>query len=122
MKPPQQSLLKSFANAFAGMAYFFANDRNGKIDLAITVTVMVASIALQISTIEWMMVLLCIALVIGLEMLNSALEKLCDLVVPNYHPIIKVIKDVSAAAVVLAAIISVVIGIIIFLPKIMLVL
>lgn len=122
MKPSQQSLLKSFANAFAGMAYFFTNDRNGKIHLAITIAVVVASIALHISTIEWMIVLLCIALVIGLEMLNSALEKLCDLVEPNYHPTIKVIKDVSAAAVVLAAIISVVIGVIIFLPKIMLLL
>jgi diacylglycerol kinase len=122
MKSAQQSLLKSFANAFAGMAYFFTNDRNGKIHLAITVIVIAASIALQVSAIEWMIVLLCIALVIGLEMLNSALEKLCDLVEPNYHPTIKVIKDVSAAAVVLAAIISVVIGIIIFLPKIMLLL
>lgn len=122
MKPSQQSLLKSFANAFAGIAYFFANDRNGKIHLAITVIVIAASLALQVSTIEWMVVLLCIALVIGLEMLNSALEKLCDLVEPNYHPTIKMIKDVSAAAVVLSAIISVVIGIIIFLPKIMLLL
>jgi len=118
MKPSQQSLLTSFANAFAGMAYFFANDRNGKIHLTITVAVIVASLALQVSAIEWMMVLLCVAMVIGLEMLNSALEKLCDLVEPNYHPTIKVIKDVSAAAVVLAAIISVVIGAIIFLPKI----
>jgi diacylglycerol kinase len=120
MKPSQQSLLKSFANAFAGMAYFFTNDRNGKIHLTITVTVIAASVALQVSAIEWMIVLLCIALVISLEMLNSALEKLCDLVEPNYHSTIKVIKDVSAAAVVLSAIISVVIGIIIFLPKIIL--
>lgn len=120
MKPSQQSLLKSFANAFVGMAYFFTNDRNGKIHLTITVTVIAASVALQVSAIEWMIVLLCIALVISLEMLNSALEKLCDLVEPNYHSTIKVIKDVSAAAVVLSAIISVVIGIIIFLPKIIL--
>jgi diacylglycerol kinase len=122
MKPSQQSLLKSFANAFAGMAYFFVNDRNGKIHLAISAMVIVASITLQVSAIEWMIVLLCIALVIGLEMLNSALEKLCDLLEPNYHPTIKVIKDVCAAAVVLAAIISVIIGIIIFLPKIKLLL
>lgn len=120
MKPSQQSLLKSFANAFVGMAYFFTNDRNGKIHLAITVIVIAASVALQVSAIEWMIVLLCIALVISLEMLNSALEKLCDLVEPNYHSTIKVIKDVSAAAVVLSAIISVVIGVIIFLPKIIL--
>lgn len=122
MKPSQQSLLKSFANAFAGMAYFFANDRNGKIHLAISVIVLATGFTFQIVATEWVAILLCIALVIGLEMLNSALEKLSDLVEPNYHPTIKVIKDVSAAAVVLAAIISVVIGIIIFLPKIMLLL
>lgn len=122
MKPSQQSLLKSFTNAFAGMAHFFANDRNGKIHLASAITVVITSITLHISAIEWLAILLCIALVIGLEMLNSALEKLCDLVEPNYHPTIKVIKDVSAAAVVLAAIISVVIGVIIFLPKIILLL
>jgi diacylglycerol kinase len=119
---PQQSLLKSFANAFVGMGYFFANDRNGKIHLAITLIVLAAGLAFQISAIEWILILLCIALVIGLEMLNTALEKLCDMVEPNHHATIKVIKDVSAAAVVLASIISVIIGIIIFLPKALLLL
>lgn len=122
MKTSQQSLLKSFANAFAGMAYFFTNDRNGKIHLAIAVAVIITSITLNIAALEWLVILLCIVLVIGLEMMNTALEKLCDLVEPNYHPTIKVIKDVSAAAVILSAIISVVIGVIIFLPKIMLLL
>ena len=118
----QQSLLKSFANAFAGIGYFFANDRNGRIHLAITLTVLAAGLAFQILPIEWIVILLCIALVISLEMLNSALEKLCDMVQPNYHATIKVIKDVSAGAVLVATIISVVIGIIIFLPKALLLL
>lgn len=122
MKPSQQSLLKSFANAFAGMAYFFANDRNGKIHLAITLIVLAAGFAFKINATEWILILLCIALVIGFEMLNTALEKLCDMVEPNYHLTIKVIKDVSAAAVILASIISVIIGIIIFLPKALLLL
>ena len=119
---PQQSLLKSFVNAFAGMRHFFVNDRNGKIHLTITLIVLAASLGFQITSIEWVLILLCVAMVIGLEMLNSALEKLSDMVEPNHHPTIKVIKDVSAAAVVLASIISVIIGIIIFLPKALLLL
>ncbi len=118
----QQSLIKSFVNAFVGMGYFFANDRNGKIHLAFTLTVLAAGLAFKIVAVEWMLLLLCIALVIGLEMLNSALEKLCDMVQPNYHATVKVIKDVSAGAVVLASIVSVIIGLLIFLPKALLLL
>ncbi len=118
----QQSLIKSFGNAFAGIGYFVGNDRNGKIHVAITLTVLAAGLAFKIVVVEWMLILLCIALVIGLEMLNSALEKLCDIVEPNYHATVKVIKDVSAGAVILAAIVSIIIGILIFLPKALLLL
>ena len=118
----QQSLIKSFGNAFAGIGYFFANDRNGKIHLAVTLTVLAAGLAFKITVVEWMLILLCIALVIGLEMLNNGLEKLCDMIQPNYHETVKIIKDVSAGAVLLAAIVSVIIGIFIFLPKALLLL
>jgi len=67
---------------------------------------------------EWIVVLLCICAVLGLEMINSALEHLCNLVQRDYHPLVKKIKDVSAGAVLIASIISVVIGFIIFIPKI----
>lgn len=112
-----QSLLKSLGNAFAGIGYFFTHERNGQIHLAVTLVVITAGLAFKIATAEWLLILLCIALVIGLEMFNSAIEKLCDMVQPNQHPTIKIIKDVSAAAVLWATIISVIIGLIIFLPK-----
>ena len=112
-----QPLLKSFANAFVGIRSFFVTDRNGKIHIVITLIVLVASLVFKITVIEWILILLCIAIVIALEMLNSALEKLCDMVQPGYHNVIKIIKDVSAAAVLWAAIISVIIGLIIFIPK-----
>ena len=118
----QQSLLKSFGNAFAGIGYFFTNDRNGKIHMAITLIVLAAGLAFKIVAIEWMLILFCIALVIGLEMLNSALEKICDMVQPNYHATVKIIKDISAGAVLVATIISIIIGIFIFLPKALLLL
>ncbi len=112
-----QSLLKSFRNAFAGMGNFFKQERNGQIHLAATLVVLAAGLAFKIVTVEWLLILLCIATVIGLEMFNSAIEKLCDMVEPNHHPTIKVIKDISAAGVLWATIISVIVGLIIFLPK-----
>ena len=101
------------------MRYFFLSDRNGKIHLAIAVIVIAAAFAFSISAGEWCLVLLCTALVMATEMLNCALEKLCDKVQPDFHPVIKIVKDVSAAAVLFESVISIVIGLIIFLPKIL---
>ena len=112
-----QSLLQSFANAFVGISTFFTADRNGKIHIAITLVVLAAGFAFKITAIEWMIILLCIAIVIALEMMNNALEKLCDKVEPDHNQVIKIIKDVSAAAVLWTTIISIVIGLIIFIPK-----
>lgn len=86
--------------------------------MAIALFVVIAGFIFGISSIEWVAILLCIAIVISLEMMNSALEKLSDLVEPNYNPVIKSIKDISAAAVLWSAIVSVVIGGVIFLPRI----
>jgi len=80
--------------------------------------VITAGVLCDINRIEWLIILLCIAMVIALEMINSALEKLSDLVEPNYNPTIKIVKDVGAAAVLWSVIISIVIGLVIFIPRI----
>lgn len=116
----QIALTKAFGFAFYGLFLFMKSERNGKIQMAISVLVISAGIALQITAHEWIIVLLCIAAVLSLEMLNSAIEKLCDLVYEEYHPTIKIIKDVSAGAVLWTAIVSAIIAFIIFLPKIIL--
>ncbi len=113
----QQTLFKSFQHAFTGLKYFFLQDRNGKIHLAATILVIAFSFTLKISSGEWVIVLLCIAIVMALEMINASIEKLCDLVQPDFHHVIKIIKDICAGAVLLAAIVSVVIACIIFIPK-----
>ncbi|MFL9481375.1 diacylglycerol kinase family protein [Chitinophagaceae bacterium LWZ2-11] len=118
MKQSNQTFLKAFANALNGMRYFFLHERNGKIQISIAIITVVAAIGFGVTVAEWSVILFCIAAVISLEMLNSALEKLCDLVQEEYHPVIKIVKDVAAGAVLWAAIISAVIGLIIFLPKI----
>jgi undecaprenol kinase/diacylglycerol kinase (ATP) len=118
MKPNNQSLAKAFVHAFNGMRYFFLHERNGKLQLSVAALVVLLSVGVGISAAEWIAVLLCIGIVLSLEMLNSALEKLCDVVQEEYHPVIKIIKDVAAAAVLWSSLISAVIGLIIFLPKI----
>jgi diacylglycerol kinase len=109
--------LKGFVYAYNGIVVFFRHERNGRIQLLIAVLVVLLGLLFSISLFEWIILLLCIASVISLEMVNSAIEKLCNLVHPKYHPAVKVIKDISAAAVLWFSMISAIIGIIIFLPK-----
>ena len=76
-------------------------------------------IVLHISTTECLIVLLCIAVVLLAEMINTAIEKLCDRIEKNFHPTIKLAKDTAAGAVLVSALISFVIGATIFLPKLL---
>ncbi|HVX50682.1 MAG TPA: diacylglycerol kinase family protein [Chitinophagaceae bacterium] len=108
----------AFKHAFNGLLYFFRHERNGRVQLVAAIVTVGFAVALHISATDWVAVLLCIGAVLSLEMLNSAIEKLCDIVHKEQHPVIKIIKDVSAAAVLFASVISIVIAVIIFLPKI----
>ena len=116
----QQTILSSFINAFNGLGNFLMRERNGRIEIVAAAVVTGFGFWLHINSNEWLSVLLCIGAVLSLEMLNSAIEKLCDMVHAEYHPVIKVIKDVSAGAVLFSTIISVIIACIIFLPKLLL--
>jgi undecaprenol kinase/diacylglycerol kinase (ATP) len=113
-----QRLVKSFRHAFDGIFHFLGQDRNGRIHAGAAVLVFFAGIFFHVNTAEWISLLICFALVIGFEMCNHALENLCDLVHADHHPTIKTVKDVAAAAVLWSAIISVIIGLLIFIPKI----
>lgn len=114
----EQNLLNAFRHAFNGIKQFFITDRNGKLHLTASLIVTAMAFILHVSATEWIILLMCIALVIGLEMINASIEKLCDLVHKDFHPSIKFIKDVTAASVLWVSIISAVIGSIIFIPKI----
>jgi diacylglycerol kinase len=114
-----KSFLEAVINAFSGVRYFFLHEINGIIQLAIAALAIALAVGLRISTNEWLLVMVCIGFVIALEMLNTAIENLCNVVQEEYHPIIKIVKDVAAAAVMWAAIISIIIGLIIFLPKVL---
>ncbi|MEP6466443.1 MAG: diacylglycerol kinase family protein [Parafilimonas sp.] len=115
----RQALNKTFINAFNGIQYFFKTERNGKIQASVAVLVVLAGFYVKLSSFEWIITLMCIGAVLSLEMLNSAVEQLCNMVHSEYHPIIKIIKDVAAGAVLAVSIISSIIGLIIFIPKLL---
>ncbi len=112
-----QPLLKAFGHAFDGLFHFFSTDRNGKIHLIIAILISITGWYCSLSVTEWSILLLCFSTVISFEMINHALEKLSDAVHPEHHILIKISKDVAAAAVLWSAIISVIIGVLILLPK-----
>ena len=110
--------LKCFTFAFNGLKILVQEEHNSWIHIAITICVVLAGFLLQISLIEWVAVVLCAGLVFALELVNSAIENMADFVSPQKDKIIGKVKDLSAAAVLIAAICSVIVGLIVFLPKI----
>lgn len=112
--------LKSFSYAFNGLRTVIKEEHNLRIHLIVSSIVIVCGFIFQISIIEWILLCFAIGFVISIEILNSAIENLADFVSPEYHNLIKKVKDISAAAVLVSTISSVVIGILIFLPKIIL--
>ena len=111
-----KKFIKAISFALQGMKQFFSHDRNGQIQTVIGITAITLGCIVSISSYQWVLVLFCIGLVISLEMINSAIERYCDLIITDFHPRIKTIKDVAAGAVLVASITSLVIGLIIFIP------
>lgn len=113
------SLLHSFRYAIAGVQTAVRNERNLKIHLFVATLVIILGLIVQLSMTEWLFVAFAIGGVISLELVNSALERVVDLASSEYHPLAKEAKDIAAGAVFVYAILSVIVGVIIFLPKIM---
>lgn len=114
-----RSRIKSFYYAGAGIRGFLGREHNAWIHLAATIGVVIAAWALKVSQLEAVALVLVIGLVWVTEMLNTCLEKMADLISKEQHPEIKFIKDLAAGAVLVAAIIAVITGLIIFIPKIL---
>jgi diacylglycerol kinase (ATP) len=115
-----KKLIRSFGYAFKGIGYATATQLNFRIHLVATVLAVGLGFALHLSINEWLWIILCIALVLILELVNTAVEALTDLASPGYHELAGRAKDVCAAAVVIAAAFAVITGLIIFLPKLLL--
>ena len=112
-----RNIFDSFKNAFNGICYGIKNTKNLYIDFIVFILVIIFGFVFEISLIEWTIVILCSGLVMSLEFVNTAIEEAVNLAEPSYNKIAKASKDVAAGAVLLAAIFSIVIGLIIFLPK-----
>ncbi|HZF64641.1 MAG TPA: diacylglycerol kinase family protein [Flavisolibacter sp.] len=110
--------LKSFAYAWAGLQQVFSSEHNMWIHLVLTMSAGLFGLLFHISRIEWMLLIIVIALVWMAELFNTAIEKIMDFTSREKHPQIKIIKDVSAAAVLIASFAALLTGCIIFLPKI----
>lgn len=111
-----RDMLDSFRFAFAGLWYTLRTQRNTRIQLAIAVAVVALGLWLGLSYIQWAVLTLTIGFVLVSEMLNTVTETLVDLVSPGYHPLAKVVKDITAGAVLGAAITSVVVGLLVLGP------
>ena len=113
--------LKKFFNSFTypikGLRYAYRNEQNLAVDVGIALIVVIAGFIFKVSVTEWALLALTIGLVISWELINTAIEAVVDLVTEEYHPLAKVAKDTSAAAVFIFAIVAIVVGIIIFGPK-----
>jgi len=114
----QRSLLQSFKSAFAGFFYCLKTQRNFRIHLLATALVLGLAYFLRIERIEISILFFTILLVLTLEMINTTFESLIDLVAPDWREKARIAKDVAAAAILLAAIGAIIIGIIIFGPYI----
>jgi len=108
---------KSPIYALNGLKILFSEEHNSRIHTVITVVVVAAGFLLNISNTEWLVICILVAMVFSLEIMNSAIENLCDYISPQRNDIIKKVKDLAAAAVFVASVISVICGAIIFLPK-----
>jgi diacylglycerol kinase (ATP) len=109
----------SFKYAFRGIRLLLRYEHNAWIHAAIGVCTLFAGVFLRISSVEWGVVILVIGTVLAAETFNSAIEKLSDVVAPEYNEAIRHIKDLAAGAVLFTAIAAALIGFIIFLPKLM---
>lgn len=114
-----KNLIDSFKHAFEGIRVAIKSERNLQIHIAIMFLVIIIGIILKISVVEWFVCLLLFGGVISLEMINTAIETTVDLITMEKNSKAKLAKDASAGAVLVMAIVSVIIGLIIFVPKIL---
>jgi diacylglycerol kinase len=110
------SRVHSFRNAFRGWWYVFRTQRNAWIHAVISTVVILIAFWLHLALMEWAILLLTIALVWTAEFINTALEAVVDLASPELHPLAKVGKDVGAAAVLIASLTSILVGLLILGP------
>lgn len=115
-----KKILHSFRFAAEGIISAIKKERNMKIHLMTSVAVVLMGIFYSLSIFEWICITFAIGGMLSLELLNTAIERVVDLVTDKYHPLAKQAKDIAAGAVLIYALLSVIIGLFIFVPKVFL--
>lgn len=111
-------LLKSYGYALKGLVKTFREEQNLKIQIFASLLVLVLAVYFSISRLEWAILTLVISLVLIAEIINSAVERVTDVLKPRINSYVKEIKDIMAAAVLLSSLAAVIVGLIIFWPYI----
>jgi diacylglycerol kinase len=106
-----------FRAAFSGLRRLITSERHFQIHLVAATCAIILAAFLDFSRVEWTILILTIGMVLVAEGLNSAIERAIDITTPSFHPLAKASKDIAAAAVLIAAIISVIVGLVLYGPK-----
>lgn len=112
-------LLRSFGYAFEGVAYILRTQRNARIEIGIGLAAVVLGLWLGLTSVEWAVLAITFAMVVALEWVNTSLELTVSLASPERNPSAKAAKDVAAACVLLAAITSVIVGLLVLGPPLL---
>lgn len=114
-----KNFFSSLSNALNGIRDSFRDEHNIKIQLTAAIIVVIFSLLFRISHYEWLAIIVSIALVLSLELINTAIERTVDLFCAGeYHELARYAKDAAAGAVLIASLSSLIVGLVIFLPRI----
>ena len=112
-----KSRIPAFKNAFSGIWYVIRTQKNAWIHLIATIAAVSLGFCLKLDLIEWALIVFAVALVWSSEIINTSLETLFDILIDEPHPLVKIGKDVGAAAVLISSLAALIIGLLVFLPK-----
>ncbi len=105
--------------AWHGLTYTFKHERNFQIHCGVALGVVLLAVILGLSPVEKSILFLVIALVLGMELTNTAFERVIDMLKPRVHPYARIVKDVMAGAVLMTAVLAIAIGVLVFLPHLL---
>ncbi|MBR2708112.1 MAG: diacylglycerol kinase family protein [Bacilli bacterium] len=114
----KKRLINSFKYAFQGLKYAFIYEQNLTVHILATIIVIIFGFIFKISIFEWLVLFLIIGLVIATELINTSIEATIDLITDEINPLAKIAKDTAAAAVLIFGLTALIVGALIFLPKI----
>ena len=112
------SLLNILKYSFQGYAHFYRYERSAIIHLVVGIVIILGSLTLNMTAIEWLFMIFILLTMLAIELLNTAIEAVCDLVSPGYNKLVKVAKDTASAATCSISIALVIAILIIYVPKI----